>query len=83
VARCRAEPATLPGCVLRSHWRDVGGVSSARVWLTPEEAAEVEQTVGKLIDQYRTRSADDHPEGARWLRVGFLLFPTDEPPAKR
>jgi DNA-binding transcriptional ArsR family regulator len=65
------------------HWRDVGGVSSARVWLTHEEAAEVEKTVGDLIDEYRGRSAEDHPEGARWLRVGFLLFPTDEPAAKR
>ncbi len=60
-------------------WRHVGGISSALVWLTHEDAAEVEKTVTDLIDKFRGRSKDDHPDGARRLRVGFLLFPNEEP----
>jgi DNA-binding transcriptional ArsR family regulator len=63
-------------------WRDVGGISSALVWLTHEEAGEVEKNVSDLIDRFRGRSADDHPEGARRLRVGFLFFPNEEPAGK-
>jgi DNA-binding transcriptional ArsR family regulator len=60
-------------------WRDVGGISSALVWLTHEEASEVEKTVTDLIDKFRGRSKEDHPDGARRVRVGFLLFPNEEP----
>jgi DNA-binding transcriptional ArsR family regulator len=62
-------------------WRDVGGISSALVWLTHEEAGEVEKAVTELIDEYRGRSAEHHPDGARRLRAGFLLFPNEEPGA--
>jgi DNA-binding transcriptional ArsR family regulator len=64
------------------HWRDVGGISSALVWLTHDDAVEVEKTVTDLIDRFRGRSSHDHPDGARRLRVGFLLFPNEEPDAR-
>jgi DNA-binding transcriptional ArsR family regulator len=73
LARARNEP---------QHWRDVGGISSALVWLTHDDAVEVERTVTDLIDRFRGRSKDDHPDGARRLRVGFLLFPNEEPEAR-
>jgi DNA-binding transcriptional ArsR family regulator len=60
-------------------WRDVGGISSALVWLTHDDAADVEQAISDLIDKYRGRSATDHPDGARRVRVGLLLYPNDEP----
>ena len=63
-------------------WRDVGGISSALVWLTTDEARAVEKAVADMIDQRRGSSAEDHPDGARRLRVGFLLFPNEEPVAK-
>lgn len=61
------------------HWRDIGGISSALVWVTPDEAAAVEQAVTELIDKYRGRTAGTHPAGARRVRAGFLLFPDAEP----
>ena len=63
-------------------WRDVGGISSALVWLTHDEAGEVEKSVADLIDRYRGRSAEEHPDGARRMRVGFLFFPNEEPASK-
>ena len=59
-------------------WRDVGGISSALVWLTHEDTEVVEKTIGDLIDKYRGRSATDHPDGARRVRIGLLLYPNDE-----
>jgi DNA-binding transcriptional ArsR family regulator len=59
-------------------WRDIAGISSALLWLTHEEAAEVERTIGDVIDRQRGRSAAAHPEGARRVRVGVLLFPNDQ-----
>lgn len=59
-------------------WRNVGGISSALVWLTVDEAEEVGRTIGDLVDRYRGRSADDHPDGARRVRVGLMMFPNDE-----
>ncbi|MDQ2749492.1 MAG: helix-turn-helix domain-containing protein [Actinomycetota bacterium] len=59
-------------------WRDVGGISSALVWLTHDDAADVEKTITDLIDKYRGRTAGAHPDGARRVRVGLLLYPNDE-----
>ncbi|MEP7019477.1 MAG: helix-turn-helix domain-containing protein [Pseudonocardiales bacterium] len=59
-------------------WRDVGGISSALVWLTHEDAEHVEKIITDLIDEYRGRSATDHPDGARRVRIGLLLYPNDE-----
>jgi DNA-binding transcriptional ArsR family regulator len=64
-------------------WRDVGGISSALVWLTHDEADEVEKFTSELIDRHRGRTAAEHPEGARRIRIGFLLFPNDEPGGRR
>lgn len=59
-------------------WRDVGGISSALVWLTHDDAAQVEKVIMGLIDKYRGRSATDRPDGARRVRVGVLIYPNDE-----
>lgn len=59
-------------------WRDVGGISSALVWLTHDDAVGVEKAITDLIDTYRGRSAGDHPDGARRVRVGLMLYPNDE-----
>jgi hypothetical protein len=31
-----------------------------------------------MIDNYRGRSASDHPDGARRVRIGLLVYPNDE-----
>jgi DNA-binding transcriptional ArsR family regulator len=61
-----------------TEWRNVGGISSALVWLTHDDAAEVEKVITDLTDKYRGRSAGNHPDGARRVRVGLVLYPNEE-----
>lgn len=64
--------------VEQPEWRDVGGISSALVWLTHDEATDVEKIITELVDRFRGRSAAEHPDGARRVRIGLLLYPNDE-----
>jgi DNA-binding transcriptional ArsR family regulator len=56
-------------------WRDVAAVENANLWLTPDEAAELQQIYRDFVDRHRGRSADDHPEGARRVRSTRILIP--------
>lgn len=56
-------------------WRELAGFSNARLWLTLEEAERVAAQVGEIIETYRGRTGDKHPNGARRMRLGFLFFP--------
>jgi len=58
-------------------WREYGGVNSGQVWLLPHEAKEIEEKVFALVDQYRDRSTQGAPDGARRVRVAMFLFPVD------
>ena len=58
-------------------WRDRGGVNSGQLWLLPDEAAEVENTIFELLDKYRDRNEKNAPEGARRVRAAMFLFPID------
>ena len=59
-------------------WRELAGFSSARLWLTVDEAEAVANQVTEIIEGYRGRSQDKHPEGARRMRLGVLFFPLPE-----
>jgi DNA-binding transcriptional ArsR family regulator len=59
-------------------WREVAGVSDARLWLTRQEAEQVERSSREFVEQFRGRTADNHPEGARRVRVTVLMYPTDD-----
>lgn len=59
-------------------WREIAGVSNSRLWLTREEAAQIEVECRDVVERYRGRSAAKHPEGSRRVRFAFLLFPSDD-----
>lgn len=56
-------------------WRELSGVSNARLWLTVDEAETVAQQINDLIESYRARTEGRRPKGARQMRLGFLFFP--------
>lgn len=58
-------------------WREVSGVASARLWLTAEEAAEVDKVISALVDRFRGRGPGSTP-GARPMHLAVLLFPSDD-----
>lgn len=58
-------------------WRDAAVVDSATVWVTPDEVAELTRLVGDWLEEKRSRTADDHPEAARRVRVAHLTVPID------
>ena len=60
-------------------WRESGGSSSGLLWLTPEEAEEVQQRMFETWEPYRGRRTATRPEGARRVRIALLVFPVDEP----
>lgn len=63
-------------------WQDVGAVSTSLVWLTADEAAELQRVQEQTLEDYGNRSAEDHPEGARRVRIATLTVPLDfTPPA--
>jgi DNA-binding transcriptional ArsR family regulator len=61
-------------------WREAAGFSSARLWLTLEEAEQIAGQVMQIVETYRGRTEQDHPDDARRMRLGFLFFPIGDPP---
>lgn len=56
-------------------WRGVASVESSPVWLTAEEARELQELYSEFIDSRRGRTARDRPDGARRVRTLRLLVP--------
>jgi DNA-binding transcriptional ArsR family regulator len=62
-------------------WRDNSGLDNTQLWLTAEELSELRATQRAWVDAHRGRTAKDHPEGARRVRVTHIVVPTHaEPP---
>jgi DNA-binding transcriptional ArsR family regulator len=59
-------------------WQRAAIVSSAQVWLLPEEVNEIAEYLDDKLEQYRDRR-DDPPEGARRVRLAAFAFPSDKP----
>lgn len=55
-----------------------GHTSQSRLWLTDEESVELRDRIIALADEYRDRTRDDHPEGARLWDVYHALLPAEE-----
>jgi DNA-binding transcriptional ArsR family regulator len=66
-----AEPGEPPA------WRDRAHLSSRTVWLTADEAAELEQLYQGFLQARRGRTAADHPDGARPVRTMRAMIPID------
>jgi DNA-binding transcriptional ArsR family regulator len=60
-------------------WPDISTVNNGARWMTGDDAADFVTAFTELLDRYGSRVADDKPEGARRVRVSFVLVPTDEP----
>lgn len=60
-------------------WRDAATVASGQLWLRAEELAEVDARFQEILDRYRDRSIDDHPDDARRVRVAMFAFPAERP----
>jgi DNA-binding transcriptional ArsR family regulator len=58
-----------------SEWRDATTVENRALWLTAEEAEHLRDVYEEATDAYRGRSAADHPDGARRVRLGRVVVP--------
>lgn len=56
-------------------WREVTAVQSRALWLTADEAAELQKYHEGFLEARRGRTADDHPAGARRVRAANILVP--------
>jgi DNA-binding transcriptional ArsR family regulator len=59
-------------------WQRAAIVSSAQVWMLPEEVNEIAEFLDTKLEQYRDRR-DDRPERARRVRVAAFAFPSGSP----
>jgi DNA-binding transcriptional ArsR family regulator len=59
-------------------WRATAGITNARLWLDINEAEALARDVQAVLDKYRGRTDAARPATARQVRVGFVLFPSDE-----
>jgi DNA-binding MarR family transcriptional regulator len=60
------------------HWRDVAAVENQRLWLTADEARQLQETYNDFVEARRGRTAADHPPGARRVRLTRVLVPLDQ-----
>jgi DNA-binding transcriptional ArsR family regulator len=58
-------------------WRDAAMVASGQVWLRLDELREFGAMVESLVEKYRERTADGHPDDARRIRFSLFAFPND------
>ena len=57
-------------------WRDVAGVSRAYLWLTEDEAGELDSDLSAVLKKYTAdRDAAHHPEGTRRVFCLLALVP--------
>jgi DNA-binding transcriptional ArsR family regulator len=56
-------------------WRSVASVENSVAWLTIDEAEELERRYRGFLDERRGRTAKDHPDDARRVRVTRVMVP--------
>ncbi|MEV4472347.1 helix-turn-helix domain-containing protein [Nonomuraea sp. NPDC049504] len=61
-------------------WRQAGGIGTSYLYVTPEELAELDEGIGRLLEPLMARIADasERPEGARPVQLTTLLVPLPE-----
>jgi DNA-binding transcriptional ArsR family regulator len=61
-------------------WRDELAFVSAKVWLTPDELAEVVASLRDSLEGFRDRTKDGpRPAGSRPVRVSLAAIPLEQP----
>lgn len=58
-------------------WRNAALVNTATVWVTAAEAADLLAAQAALLEALQGRGAEDHPAGARRVRVSHLVVPLE------
>ena len=58
-------------------WQDAATVKTATVWVTADEAAAINVAQETALAAFQGRSADEHPDGARRVRVAQLVVPLE------
>jgi DNA-binding transcriptional ArsR family regulator len=58
-----------------AEWRSVSTVENRAVWLTAEEAEQMNEVCRDFLESRRHRTAADHPAGARRVRSLYVLVP--------
>jgi DNA-binding transcriptional ArsR family regulator len=58
-----------------AEWREATLIMSRAVWLTAQEAKELEQLYDGYLEERRGRTAKDHPAGARRVRAAGVVVP--------
>ena len=63
---------------LPPEWRRLAGLANTRVVLSPEELAEVEDGMERLLAPYVNREPDERPPGSRGVRLMRYFLPEGE-----
>lgn len=58
-----------------AEWRDAASVEAQNLWLTPQEAAELQELYQDFVQAHKGRTAAEHPDGARRVRLARVLVP--------
>jgi DNA-binding IclR family transcriptional regulator len=56
-------------------WRDAAALTSADLWLTPDEAGKVVAALASALQPYRGRVIGTRPDGSRRVRVMNMVSP--------
>jgi DNA-binding transcriptional ArsR family regulator len=59
-------------------WQSASAVGNHSTWLTAAETREIIENFQTLMDGFKLRTAEDHPDGARRVRVGLVAVPTTQ-----
>ena len=56
-------------------WQALGGLANQQRWLTPDEARRLQEVYEDFLDTTAGRTAADHPDGARRVRLTRIMVP--------
>ncbi|HEV7204866.1 MAG TPA: metalloregulator ArsR/SmtB family transcription factor [Jatrophihabitans sp.] len=58
-----------------AEWQHVASVEAQHLWLTPDEAGELGELYQRFVEARKGRTAAEHPDGARRVRLARVLVP--------
>jgi DNA-binding transcriptional ArsR family regulator len=64
---------------IQSRWRDLVDVNIGLSWMTEDEGEQFAQAFNEFKDTHVPKPRRQPPEGARRVRLAFVIVPTDEP----
>ncbi len=56
-------------------WQDVAALANADLWLTAEEAEQINVALAAVLEPYRERALGKRPDGTRRVRVMNMVLP--------